>query len=161
MKQDDPAKCTSAKLFRFGQAKPLYKTFAIPRRAIVLDPFAEQVLLASDKRRLLENGLCVIDCSWEKAQQVFHKRFHTTGRRLPPVLAANPVNYGQLEKLSSVEAFAAALLIIGLDVQAKEILGLFKWGPTFLTLNQNLLLDYSKAQTVDEIRKIQAEYFPV
>jgi pre-rRNA-processing protein TSR3 len=102
----------------------------------------------------------VIDCSWEKAQQVF-RRYHQGGRRLPIVLAANPVNYGNMGRLSSLEAFAAALFITGFDEQAKQILRLLKWGPTFFTLNEKPLIDYSKASNTEEITEIERSYFPV
>ena len=55
-------------------------------------------------------GLAVIDCSWKHADHIFQK--FRTGRRLPRLLAANSVNYGRWEKLSSAEALAAALFLI-------------------------------------------------
>ena len=49
MKQDDPRKCSAAKLAKFRLANPLFRMRQIPRRAIVLNPFAPQILLAADK----------------------------------------------------------------------------------------------------------------
>jgi pre-rRNA-processing protein TSR3 len=51
------------------------------------------------------------------------------------------------------------LYITGLSEQAKQVLGLFKWGPVFLTLNENPLIEYSKASTSDEILEIENSYF--
>lgn len=159
MKQDDPKKCTSAKLLHFGYVEPLHRPSSIRRATIVLDPFAKGLLLPSDRLKTLRTGLCVIDCSWKKAQTVFHKRFRRQGRRLPLLLAANPINYAQLGRLSSLEAFAAALLITGFREEAEKMLRLFKWGPTFYTLNKNPLTEYAMANSEDEMRRIEASYF--
>jgi pre-rRNA-processing protein TSR3 len=79
-------------------------------------------------------------------------------RALPFLLAANPVNFGKPFKLSTVEAFAAALFILGEKEQAALILNKFKWGRTFLELNQEPLERYSKAANSTEVVKIQGEY---
>ena len=55
------------------------------------------------------------------------------------VLAANPTNYSKLGILSSVEAVAASLYIVGDRLEAQEFLSIFKWGQTFLTLNEQPL----------------------
>jgi len=39
MKQDDPRKCSAAKLVKFGLAKPVKKTTS---RTLVLDPFSKK-----------------------------------------------------------------------------------------------------------------------
>ena len=44
--QDDPKKCTAAKLVKFKIAQPIKKT---TQNTLVLDPFAKQTLLFSDK----------------------------------------------------------------------------------------------------------------
>ena len=82
-----------------------------------------------------------------------------TGRRLPTLLASNPVNYAKLHKLSSVEALAAALYIMGFKNYAGRILASFKWGETFLTLNREPLEDYSKVETAAEISRAEAQFF--
>jgi len=78
---------------------------------------------------------------------------------LPILLAANPTHYAQPGILSSVEALAGALMILGMEEQAVRILSLFKWGPTFLTLNQEPLRDYATARNVREIEEAQRSYF--
>jgi pre-rRNA-processing protein TSR3 len=160
MKQDDPKKCTSAKLLHFRYVEPLHRLSSVRRTTIVLDPFAERVLLPSDRLKMLRAGLCVIDCSWKKAQTVFHERFRRQGRRLPLLLAANPINYAQLGRLSSLEAFAAALFITGFREEAEKMLRLFKWGSTFYTLNKEPLTEYAMANSEDEMKGIEASYFP-
>jgi pre-rRNA-processing protein TSR3 len=60
--------------------------------------------------------------------------------------------------LNSVEAFAAALYILGNKEQAEKILSKFRWGHTFLELNRQPLEDYSKANNSEDIIQIQNEY---
>ena len=76
------------------------------------------------------------------------------------MLAANPTNYAKLGKLSSAEALAGALYILGDKTLAAAIMNKFKWGHTFLELNGNLLEDYSNAETQDQMKQEEREYFP-
>jgi pre-rRNA-processing protein TSR3 len=68
------------------------------------------------------------------------------------------VNFGKPFKLSTVEAFAAALYILGEMGQAALILNKFKWGHSFLELNAEPLERYSKAKDSTEVVKIQEDY---
>ncbi|MGD0175534.1 MAG: DUF367 family protein [Candidatus Bathyarchaeia archaeon] len=159
MRQDDPAKCTAAKLARFRLSIPLHRVQQIPRRSLVLNPFANQRILPADKIQAIQHGLVAIDCSWEKVQGTFRIRLPGLGRRLPTFLASNPVNYAKPHKLSSVEALAAGLYIMGFKEKASQLLSLFKWGPTFLTLNAQPLEAYSAVNSEDEVAKAEAEFF--
>jgi pre-rRNA-processing protein TSR3 len=112
---------------------------------------------------MIADAVCAIDCSWERASEVAkcQKVFSSgMGRRLPAMLAANPVNYAKLGKLSSAEALAGALYILGDRQTTAEILNKFKWGHTFLELNADLLEDYAKADTLEQMSQIEQEYFP-
>ena len=60
------------------------------------------------------------------------------GRKLPPLIAVNPVNYGKWEKLSSVEALAAALFILNYEDHAKLLLSKFTWGSEFFKINYEI-----------------------
>jgi pre-rRNA-processing protein TSR3 len=75
------------------------------------------------------------------------------------LLAANPINYSKLGKLSSVEALAGSLIILGYKDRGIELLNKFKWGPTFLVLNNDLLDDYSDADGSEKIMNVEHEYF--
>ena len=157
MSQDDPKKCTAAKLSRIRLARPLPQARMIPRKAVVLNPTAE-VFLPKDQDNL-RNGIVAIDCSWKNAEKVFNRRFNGLNRRLPILLAGNPINYAKPNKLSSAEAIAAMLYIAGYIEHAQKIISIVKWGPTFLTLNHDPLEEYRLAETSHRIKEIEQEYF--
>ncbi|MGH9998985.1 MAG: DUF367 family protein [Nitrosopumilaceae archaeon] len=152
-RQDDPKKCTAAKIVKFKLATSVRTTLS---NTLLLDPFAQKTLLRSDVS--LVDSITGIDCSWELAGKTFAKRFSGIARKLPPLLAGNPVNYSKLNKLTTVEAIAGAAFIMGFESLAQDLLGKFKWGHTFYELNQNLLEDYSKANSEEEINSIIKEY---
>jgi pre-rRNA-processing protein TSR3 len=151
--QDDPKKCTAAKMVKFGIAKNIKK---IGNKGLVLDPFSEKTLLPRDKS--LINSIVGIDCSWTLVDQAFSKKFNGIKRKLPPLLAGNPVNYAKLNKLTTAEALSASLFILGFRDESLAILDKFKWGHTFYELNQNLLNEYSKLESEDQIDIILKEY---
>lgn len=144
--QCDTKKCTSKKLARFELIKILPALKRIPYRSIVLDPTSEIILTPADEK-YLGKGLVVLDYSWKKVglgAGDFPRLPRREKRALPFLVAANPVNYGRPNKLSSVEALAAALVILGEQEMAEELLGKFKWGPVFLEINKERLEEYSK-----------------
>jgi pre-rRNA-processing protein TSR3 len=156
--QDDPFKCTAAKLVRFRLASPVK---FISRTTIVLNPFSEAPILKYDQT--VADSVCAIDCSWERADEVLkHQRLAAQGiaRRLPAMLAANPTNYAKLGKLSSVEALAGALYVLNEKELAAKMMDKFKWGHTFLELNADLLDDYADAETEEQVAELEKEYFP-
>ncbi len=160
--QDDPKKCTADKMGRFHLAEIVRGMNRVPYGAIILDPYAKDVLSPADAQAAAAHGLLGLDCSWEYAEQVFRreKTRRLSPRRLPCLLAANPVNYGKWCKLSTLEALAASLYILGEKEQAEAILRIFNWGKQFILLNKNPLEDYSKAKDAEEIKKIETEYAP-
>lgn len=158
LRQDDPFKCTAAKLAKFRLAEPVK---FIPKTSIVLNPFSQAPVMKKDAAGA--GSVCAIDCSWERADEVLkYQRLASKGigRRLPAMLAANPTNYAKIGKLSSAEALAGALYILGEKKMAAAIMDKFKWGHTFLELNANLLEDYANAETEEEMARLEKEYFP-
>jgi len=153
MHQDDPKKCTAAKMVRFDIASPIK---SVSGNTLLLDPFADRVMLKSDKKRI--SSITAIDCSWNKADGALFARTNCIRRCLPLLLAGNPVNYAKPNKLTTAEAVAAALYILGEASDARRIMDKFKWGHTFLTLNQNMLDDYSSASSEDQISDILSKY---
>ena len=151
--QDDPKKCTAAKMVKFGLAQKIKK---IGNKGLVLDPFSEKTLLPKDKSSI--NSIVGIDCSWNLVDQAFSKKFNGIKRKLPPLLAGNPVNYTKLNKLTTAEALSASLFILGFKEKGLELLAKFKWGHTFYELNQNLLDEYSKLENEDKIESILKDF---
>jgi len=157
--QCDPKKCTAKKLARFGLVELHDSIKKLPSGAILLDPTAERAFSPADRGKA-QKGLVVLDCSWEEVERVFPllREKRMMRRALPFLVAANPVNYGKPFKLSSVEAFAAALYILGRKEQTERILSKFSWGLGFLELNRAPLDEYSKARNSAEVIEIQEGY---
>ena len=156
---DDPRKSTALKIVRLGLALKIPPN-SIPRKAIVLDPFAHEVLTPRDRELITTHGLVVVDTSWNKPLEDLRRMFKVLKgihRVLPLLFAGNPINYARPTKLSSVEALAAALYIAGFKEEAKLILSKFSWGHTFIELNKELLEGYSMCSTKDEVIRIQEE----
>jgi len=62
--------------------------------------------------------------------------------------------------LSSVEAVAATMYVLGEVEEAKSYLSIYKWGQTFLDLNAEPLESYGKARTEGKVLAAEREYFP-
>ena len=154
LKQDDSKKCTATKLLHFKIVNAVHR---IPRKSLVLNPYSNLPLCKSDNA--LADAITVIDCSWKKVTNVFRQNFLGINRRLPLLLAANPTNYSKLGKLSSAEALAGALSILGFNELAFGLMNKFKWGHTFFELNNELLKDYANVKDANEIQRIEMEYF--
>lgn len=154
----DPKKCSAKRLAKFDMIRLVNRVNLIPPHSIFLNPFSLKALSPEDKP-YLKNGLSALDCSWETAQNIFKKISHRLEDRcLPYLVAGNPVNYGKPTKLSTAEALAAALYILGERTKALNMMDKFKWGVTFIQLNRELLERYSDAIDSSEVVRIQNEY---
>ena len=149
--EDDPRKCTALRLAKFK----LVEMVDSPR-GILLNPFAKRILSPRDETE----ALTALDVSWNLL-----KSFppYEPSRRLPFLIAANPINYGKPYRLSTAEALAAALYILGFRERAEEIMSKFKWGPHFLDLNRGRLERYRRAENMElaerkEIERMSKNY---
>jgi pre-rRNA-processing protein TSR3 len=157
--EDDPRKCSARKLAKFGYVKLEENIKKVPKKTILLNPFAEKSLSPEDKKIALTNGILGLDCSWKNAENSFeYLDKKNQSRALPLVYAVNPVNYGKPFKLTTLEAFSASLYILGLVDKAEEILRLYKWAPHFLDMNKEPLERYKNAKNSREIIKIMNDY---
>ena len=158
MHQDDPKKCTSAKMCRMRLATPIYKLSSIHPKMVVLDPTSTNIFTPGID---VSHGLVIIDCSWQKVDEVFLRKIKGRRVRLPLLIAANPLHYGQVGVLSSLEAAAAALYLVSEREQAEEMLKIYKWGPNFLALNRDLLQAYLEAWCEEAILEVEKKVFGV
>jgi pre-rRNA-processing protein TSR3 len=159
--QCDPKKCSARRLARFGLVESVDRLGRLPKKSILLDPFAKKALSPEDAGRARSRGVCVLDCSWAHAEPTFKsaKRIgRLTSRGLPFLLAANPVNYGKPYRLSSLEAAAAALAILGDTSHAHRVAAATNWGTTFMQLNAEPLEEYAAAVDSGEVVRIQNAY---
>src|SRR5712691_9462914 len=157
-RQDDPKKCTSARLRKFRLVQSLTSMGRIPSSAMVLNPTSSKTFSREDRESIQRDGLVALDCSWNLSEGVFDRNIPGNNRRLPILLAGNPTNYGIAGRLSTAEALAAALILTGFREPAGAILSLFKWGETFLSLNQDPLEKYAAAKS-SELSPLEEEFF--
>jgi pre-rRNA-processing protein TSR3 len=150
----DPRKCTVKKLEKAGFLKIVTKISQIPRNTLLLDPTAEQALSPADR---FVRSITVLDCSWVVLDTGAVRSWRIR-RALPFLMAANPVNFGKPCKLSSIEAIAAALFILGEKDRSAALLSKVNWGMRFLEVNREPLDLYADAKDSTEIIAIQSLY---
>lgn len=157
LKECDPGKCTALKLGKMGLVRVTHRLRAIPPNALLLYPSTETLVSPGDRERVMRWGMAAIDCSWNRLRKIGGTERYAA-RQLPFLLAGNPVNYAMPRKLSTVEALSAALIIAGFRAHGEALLSKFKWGATFLTLNQEPLSRYAAAGSHDELKQISDDY---
>ena len=158
--QCDPKKCTSRKLERLGLLTFVPRPSSLPPGTLLLTPESDRALSRADGPRARRHGLSALDLSWKVTEKIgaFPVVPKATGRALPYLLAANPVNYGKPFILSSVEALAGALVILGEEDHARILLAKFAWGDQFLRLNREPLDAYRAAEDSAGVVAAQSEF---
>jgi Uncharacterized conserved protein len=173
---DDPDKCTARQLAKFDLVE-LHRSDGTTPAGIVLDPFADRALSPADTNT---DQLVAVDVSWQTAevdsggpssgnrqgpQEATEPvptapSFDLAGRHrsLPFLVAANPVNYGKPFKLTTAEALAGALTILGDRDRAAELLSKVGRNETFLELNDEPLTRYAACADSTEVVAVQNEY---
>jgi len=161
--QDDPKKCTARKMAKFYSAKLHNKINTSPKRGFLLNPQSKSILGPDDKKILnLGASIVALDCSWKQIDsslEFIKDKTRLQGKTLPIVLAANEVSWGKPGRLSTVEAFAVSLFILGKPNQAKKIMEPFRFGSQFFELNKEPLEAYANANSNMELLNIQWDYF--
>ena len=155
--QCDPKRCSGRKLARLGCLREL----RVQQRwaGVALTPDAKECVSPKDYAVLRTHGLAVVDCSWNKLDEVPFSRLHSAAPRLLPwLVAANPVNYGKPCKLTCAEALAGGLYIAGYRDAAEALMNKFKWGHGFISLNRELLESYMTCTTSEEVIETQNKW---
>lgn len=159
--QDDPKKNTAKKLAKHHLIRLVDSPRALPHGALLLDPFAKKAISREDHEAAHRFGVSAVDCSWAHAEPTFRnarKGLHP--RALPFLVAANPTRFGKPFELSTVEAFAAALVILGHREAAERIMAIFPWAQTFFEVNAEPLAAYAAAETSSEVVQAQELFLP-
>ncbi len=158
-KEDDPKKSTGRKLARFGLAREVDRPYKLPSGSVFLNPFVDDVLWKGDRETAVARGISAVDSSWNREEKSHFQVKKLVSRRLPVLLAANPINYGKPYRLSTAEAIAGALHILGFQEQARTLMSKFNWGEQFLILNREPLDAYAAADSPEKLREEEEDFF--
>lgn len=152
--QCDSRRCTVHKMARAGLVRHVDR---LPRGALLLNPAAPRALSPADRGRRF---LAVVDGSWKRLEDRFPEflALPVEHRALPYLVAANPVNYGKPLRLSSAEALAAALVMLGERTRAEALVDPFPGGAAFFALNREPLERYAAARDSAEVVEVQKDY---
>lgn len=154
--QCDPKMCTGVRLMKFGLLKEIKLNSKF--QGILLTPTGKKIVSPEDQEIIKTKGICVIDCSWAKFNELHLNTSKMETRLLPYLVAVNPVNYGKSYKLSCVEAVAATLQLAGFYQETEFLLNHFKWGMSFLEVNSELFGLYKNCKKGEEMKIIEEKY---
>jgi len=156
--EDHPKACTGRRLLRWNRARQVAREGEGFPGPVVLDPYAPTPLSAEDGDAAAQGGLLVVDCSWNRlsSRGAFPGeepggRRHGRHRRLPILIATNPQHYGRPAQLTTVEAFCAALYVLGRPGEAERVIEGFAGGSDFLSVNRSRLDRYREASGPSEV----------
>jgi pre-rRNA-processing protein TSR3 len=131
-----------------------------------LDPYAPTPLSGADLEAAEGGGLLVVDCSWNRLSSrgafpggTREGRRHGTHRRLPVLIATNPQHYGKVAQLNTVEAFCAALYILGRVPEAEDLITGFAGGGEFLEVNRDRLDRYRDTASPSDVTAAEKALF--
>lgn len=148
--------CTGMRLNKYGLMKEL--KINSKYQGILLTPTGKKIVSKEDYNIIKEKGICVIDCSWAKFNDLHLNLNKIETRLLPHMVAVNPVNYGKAYKLSCVEAVSATLFLAGMYKEADFLLSHFKWGKSFLIVNEDVFSLYKECKNGQELKKAETDY---
>lgn len=155
--QCDPKHCSGHWLAQHGYVKRL--AVGTTFQGLALSHHGQRVISPADRELVLAHGLVVLDCSWNRTEEISVSKLKCHAHVLLPFLvAANNINYGRPSKLNDAEAFAAALVIVGLREEAEQLLESFSYGEEFLKINHDVLEAYAACSSTEEVMKAQEKY---
>jgi rRNA small subunit aminocarboxypropyltransferase len=107
-----------------------------------------------------------VDCSWNRLSSRGSfpgadegERPRGRHRRLPVLVATNPQHYGKVAQLNTVEAFCAALYLLGRVEAAEQVIAGFSGGDQFLEVNRDRLERYREAARPADITAAEKALF--
>ena len=153
----DPKHCSGHWLAQHGYLKrlPVGASF----RGLALSHHGSRTISKADLDVVKQHGLIVLDCSWAHAEEISSAKLKAREHVLLPFLvAANPINYGKPFKLNDAEALAAALYIVGLTDEARELLKSFRYGDEFFKINRYVLDGYAACEDGSAVVAFQERY---
>ena len=163
LNQDDPRKCTARKLQKNGLVSLHDSPNGAPRRGYLLDPRSNTILAPEDRGLIsLGGSIVVLDCSWkliEESLDLIAGKTRLEGRILPFLLAANPVSWGKIGRLSLCRGIGSLFGYSRAMGASRGYCPNLPFGNQFLDLNREPLEAYSTARSRDEILEIQREFF--
>jgi pre-rRNA-processing protein TSR3 len=154
--QCDPKMCTGVRLMKYGLLKEIKLNSKF--QGVLLTPTGKKIVSKEDHDLILNKGVCVIDCSWAKFNELHINLNKIETRLLPYMVAVNPVNYGKAFKLSCVEAIAATLHLAGFYKETDFLLSHFKWGSSFIDVNRELFDMYRECKNSIELKAAEDKY---
>jgi len=153
----DAKRCSGKRLMRLGLMRELH--VGQKHAGVVVSPKAKSIISPADRAILEQYGAAVVEASWNRIEEVPFSRIGGPNQRLLPYLiAANPTNYGRPWRLNCVEALAACFYICGHAEWAEEILSTFSYGPSFLSINEEVLKRYAACKDEDEVKKCEEDW---
>ncbi|MGI0131292.1 MAG: ribosome biogenesis domain-containing protein [Thermoplasmata archaeon] len=164
--EDHPKACTGRRLLHRGLARAVNRVEGIVPPPIVLDPYAEEPLGPADANSAARGGILAVDCSWNRLSErgrfpgeASDGRGRGIRRRLPILIATNPQHYGRPAQLNTVEALAAALVLVGRGPEATRLLEGFSGADAFLRVNEDRLETYRHARGAEAVRSAERRLF--
>ena len=158
--EDDPIKNTTLKMIRAGLAVRATR-YILKFPLLILNPYSSEYIGPWHRDIVEKYGLLVVDASWRRLNPSKFKGLRGVHVKLPPLIPGNPINYGKTCILSSIEAVAAALFILGFKSEYEKLLELYKWMRTFNDLNRELLESYSKTRSPSELVEVVKAFWEV
>lgn len=126
---------------------------------VVISPKGTEFVSMADREIMDQHGTAVVECSWNRIDEVPWNRIGGPHQRLIPfLLAANSVNNSKPWQLNCVEALVAAFMICGHDDWADEVAEHFDYIYTFLEINQDLFEAYAECGSAEEVKAMQERY---
>ncbi|KAJ3413041.1 ribosome biogenesis protein tsr3 [Chytridiales sp. JEL 0842] len=140
----DPKRCSGKKLVRINVVRQL--RVGQKFKGLVMSPKGKQSVSPADRPIVASDGLCVVDCSWARIDEVPFEKIRCPNERLLPYLvAANPVNYGKPYKLNCFDDYG------------HKLMERFSWGHAFYNINKDLFAAYSKCRDSADVVRCQNE----